>query len=96
MSTSVSHEPRAEKIQVTAHALIVYLVDERKLEVPLAWFPRLCKATSAQRKQCRLIGRGIGIHWPKIDEDLSVGALLKFSVYPLSFQKDKKQGKSAA
>ena len=94
MNISIN-EPRAEKVKVTADTLIVYLVDGRKLEVPLAWFPRLCKAASAQRKQYRLIGQGVGIHWPKIDEDLSVAGLLNASVYPLDFQ-DHKKSKSAA
>ena len=89
MTISIN-ESRAEKVKVTADTLIVYLVDGRKLEVPLAWFPRLCKATAAQRKQYRLIGQGIGIHWPKIDEDLSVEGLLNVQVYPLTFQKKSK------
>jgi len=86
--TTSTNEPRAEKVKVTADTLIVYLVDGRKLEVPLAWFPRLCKATSTQRKRFRLIGEGIGIHWPKIDEDISVEGLL-VSARPLVFQKRK-------
>ena len=94
MTISIN-ESRAEKVKVTADTLIVYLVDGRKLEVPLAWFPRLCKATAAQRKQYRLIGQGIGIHWPKIDEDLSIAGFLNASVYPLAFQ-DQKKSKSAA
>ena len=89
MTISIN-ESRAEKVKVTADTLIVYLVDGRKLEVPLAWFPRLCKATATQRKHYRLIGQGIGIHWPKIDEDLSVEGLLNVQVYPLTFQKKSK------
>jgi hypothetical protein len=76
MSTLTSNEARIKKIRVTAHDLIVFLVDGRKLEVPLAWFPRLCKATVAQRSHYRLIGDGIGIHWPKVDEDISINGLL--------------------
>lgn len=86
MNTSNSNEERAEKIKVTADTLVVYLVDGRKLEVPLAWFPRLCKASSAQRKNYRLVGEGYGIHWAKIDEDISVEGLLNISAYPLVFQ----------
>ena len=96
MNISMPNESRAEKVKVSAHTLIVYLVDGRKLEVPLAWFPRLCKATPAQRKQYRLIGQGFGIHWPKIDEDISIDGLLNISANPLTFQNEKKQGKSAA
>jgi len=63
MNTSNSNEARAEKVKVTSQSLIAYLVDGRILEVPLAWFPRLCNATSMQRKQYRLIGQGAGVHW---------------------------------
>ena len=87
MTTSIN-EPRAEKVKLTVDTLIIYLVDGRKLEVPLAWFPRLCRASATQRKQYRLIGQGIGIHWPKIDEDISVEGLLA-SASPLTFQKRK-------
>ncbi len=94
----MSNEARAEKVNVTTHTLIVYLVDGRKLEVPLVWFPRLSKATAAQRKNCRLIGQGIGIHWPKLDEDISIEGLLNVSAHPLIYLHDngKRQKKSAA
>lgn len=93
--TTSTNEPRAEKVKVTADTLIVYLVDGRKLEVPLAWFPRLCKATATQRKYYRLIGQGIGVHWTKIDEDISIEGLL-ISASPLTFQNEKRQRKPAA
>ena len=56
--------------------LIVSLVDGRRVSAPLAWFPRLLSATLAQRKNWRLIGGGVGIHWDDIDEDISVRSLL--------------------
>ena len=98
MNTSMSNEPRAEKVKITPHSLIVYLVDGRKLEVPLVWFPRLCRAKPAQRSHFRLIGHGIGIHWPKIDEDISVDGLLNVSKYPLVYidENEKRSRKSAA
>ena len=96
MNISMSNEARAEKVKVTADSLIVYLVDGRKLEVPLAWFPRLCKATLTQQKQYRLIGSGIGIRWPKIDEDISIDGLLNVSKYPLAWQKDERNQKKSA
>ena len=68
--------PDAESVTVTEDTLSVDLSDGRTLEVPLAWFPRLSKATPRQRKNWRLIGKGIGIHWPELDEDISVSALL--------------------
>ncbi|MBI5149729.1 MAG: DUF2442 domain-containing protein [Candidatus Omnitrophica bacterium] len=76
MSTSVLIEAKAEEVKVTSRNLIVTLVDGRKLEVPLVWFPCLLRATPAQRNKYRLIGDGIGIHWPAIDEDLSIEGLI--------------------
>jgi hypothetical protein len=55
---------------------VVHLEDGRVIHVPLEWFPRLRDANDADRAQWRLIGRGIGIHWPKLDEDISVRGLL--------------------
>lgn len=86
MTISKPNEARAEKVKVTSEALVVCLVDGRKLEVPLVWFPRLWKATASQRKQFRLIGEGLGIHWPKVDEDISIEGLLNVSSNPLVFQ----------
>ena len=77
MSTLISTEARAKDVKVTAQELIVHLVDGRKLEVPLVWFPKLREATPAQRNRWRLIGNGVGIHWTEIDEDLSLNGLLK-------------------
>ena len=53
------------------------LADRRALAAPLAWFPRLLAATLAERAEWRLIGRGRGVHWPKIDEDIAVATLLR-------------------
>ena len=77
MSTSaIRIEPRAVDVRVTDDALEVRLADGRELSVPLAWFPKLQGAPVAARQQWRLIGGGIGIHWPELDEDLSVAGLL--------------------
>ncbi len=57
--------------------LRVNLSDGRDVWVPLEWFPRLRDATPEQRKNWRLIGRGIGIHWEDVDEDISVASLLR-------------------
>jgi hypothetical protein len=56
--------------------LIVTLVDGRRVSAPLAWFPRLLRATPKQRANWRLIGRGVGIHWEDVDEDISIRSLL--------------------
>ena len=58
-------------------ALRVRLTDGREIGVPLEWFPRLRDATPEQRSHWRLIGRGVGIHWEDLDEDLSVVGLLR-------------------
>jgi hypothetical protein len=59
-------------VTVTADALIVDLADGRTVSVPLAWYPRLWHGTPEERNNWRLIGKGEGIHWPHLDEDLSV------------------------
>lgn len=59
--------------------LVVTLADGREVSAPLTWFPRLQKATATQRRKWRLIGKGVGIHWEDIDEDISVEGLLKAS-----------------
>ncbi len=68
--------PNAEKVNITKDTLTVDLSDGRTISVPLAWFPRLLHATNQGRKHWRLIGKGQGIHWEGIDEDISVEGLL--------------------
>lgn len=78
MPTSVVRfDPTALDVTVTDDKLVVILADGRELSTPLAWFPRLMAATTEQRKNWRLIGRGLGIHWPDVDEDISVESLLR-------------------
>ncbi|KPF79238.1 hypothetical protein IP88_02250 [alpha proteobacterium AAP81b] len=67
---------RATTADFSSTHLIVTLSDDRRLELPLAWYPRLRDATLAERQNWRLIGTGSGIHWPAIDEDLSVAGML--------------------
>ena len=57
--------------------MVVSLVDGRKVVIPLVWFPRLANAAKSQLKNYQLLGDGEGIHWPEIDEDLSVSGLLR-------------------
>ena len=66
----------AQNVQVTDEALIVDLSDGRTVSVPLAWFPRLLHGTPEERNKWRLIGEGEGIHWPALDEDISVENLI--------------------
>jgi len=68
--------PNAEKVKVTEDTLSVDLSDGRTISVPLGWFPRLVHATKKERNNWRLIGKGQGIHWPDIDEDISIEGLL--------------------
>src|ERR1700689_423156 len=69
-------EALAQGVNVTDDALTVDLADGRTITVPLAWFPRLAHGTPAERAEWRLIGGGTGIHWPSLDEDISVESLL--------------------
>lgn len=79
MSTSgVEHRklPFARSVECSAEMLTVDLSDGRRLSVPLDWYPRLRHGTPKERQNWTLIGEGDGIHWPDLDEDLSVEGLL--------------------
>ena len=67
---------KAQNVTITAETLTVDLKDGRTLSVPLVWYPRLSHATPKERDHWELIGEGEGIHWPELDEDLSVEGLL--------------------
>lgn len=68
--------PNAIAIEITEDALTVELSDGRSISVPLAWYPRLLHATAMERANWRLIGKGQGMHWDDLDEDISVEGLL--------------------
>ena len=68
--------PNADSVTITEDTLCVDLSDGRTISVPLAWFPRLLQSTPEERNNWRLIGKGRGIHWEDIDEDISVEGLL--------------------
>ena len=70
-------DPRIQNVEIREDTLTVDLTDGRRLTVPLTWFPRLLRATEEQRRNWELLGDGEGIHWPEIDEDLSVAGLLR-------------------
>jgi hypothetical protein len=76
-TSAVKYDATAVDAKVMDDRLVVILADGRELAVPLAWFPRLLEATEDQRRNWRLIGRGHGIHWPDVDEDISVASLLR-------------------
>ncbi len=75
-SLALKSEPRAEHAHCTEDELVVVLTDGRTLSVPLAWFPRLANASVRQRAKCELLGNGSGMHWPMVDEDISISGLL--------------------
>jgi hypothetical protein len=74
---AVEVHPLAQAVEFTDDDLVVSLVDGRKVIVPLIWFPRLSNATKNQLANYEILGDGEGIHWPDIDEDLSVAGLLR-------------------
>lgn len=78
MNTLIA-EPRevaGENVKVTADILLVELADGRTITAPLAWFPRLLHSTVKERNHWRFIGHGEGIHWPDLDEDISIEGLV--------------------
>ncbi|HID88013.1 MAG TPA: DUF2442 domain-containing protein [Anaerolineae bacterium] len=82
MSTLVVPRPIVTALAVTVRfdgeMLHIQLTDGREISVPLEWFPTLRDATEVQRNNWRLIGRGVGIHWEDLDEDISVAGLLAY------------------
>ncbi len=76
VSTLKVSVPEAMTIAVTDDTLTAELSDGRTVSVPLSWYPRLIHATPEERQNWRLIGAGEGVHWPALDEDISVEMLL--------------------
>lgn len=66
----------AQSVAVTEEALVVELIDGRTVSAPLAWYPRLLSGSTVERNHWRLTGKGMGIHWPDLDEDISVENIL--------------------
>ncbi|WP_395343769.1 DUF2442 domain-containing protein [Ningiella sp. W23] len=73
---AVEQHALASSISFTEDSLVAELVDGRVVSVPLIWFPRLSRASSKELETWELLGDGEGIHWPLLDEDLSVAGLL--------------------
>ncbi|BBL69536.1 DUF2442 domain-containing protein [Methylogaea oryzae] len=77
MNTAVNAiEPRLLNVQVTEDEIVARLVDGRTISVPLAWSWRLSEASEEQRRNFEILGDGQGIHWPELDEDISVEGML--------------------
>jgi len=68
--------PTIETVQITGETLTVDLSDGRSISTPIAWYPRLLHSTAKERSHWRFIGKGHGIHWKDIDEDISVDNIL--------------------
>jgi hypothetical protein len=81
-SSVVEANPRAQDVSLSEDELTVALADGRRISVPLAWYPRLLHASPAQRANWELLGDGEGIHWPDVDEDLSVSGILRGTPAP--------------
>jgi hypothetical protein len=69
-------EPRLKAVQVTEDEIIAQLIDGRSISVPLIWSWRLSEATDAERQNFLILGDGQGVHWPDLDEDISVNGML--------------------
>ena len=91
-------EPRLRDIRITEDEIIAYLVDGRTISVPLAWSWRLSEATLEQRQKFEIIGEGQGVHWPDIDEDISVEGMLYGTParHPKGFSKSQQRVQSAS
>ena len=78
ISSAIEHVrmATATSVSVMDDVIIVELEDGRSITVPMAWYPRLKHGTPAERNNWRLVGDGVGIHWPDLDEDLSVESFL--------------------
>ena len=76
MSIAANVEARIQSVSVTEDTISAQLLDDRTTSVPLAWSWRLSEATTEQRTRFEIIGSGSGIHWPEIDEDISVEGML--------------------
>jgi hypothetical protein len=76
-SLAINFDPRADKVWFDDVSIHVTLADGREISAPLEWFPSLRDATKDQREKWCLIGKGVGIHWEEIDEDLSITGLLQ-------------------
>ena len=76
MSTVLHADASIRDVRVTEDEIIAFLADGRTISVPLVWSWRLSDATPEQRGNFRILGGGVGIHWPEIDEDISVRGML--------------------
>jgi hypothetical protein len=76
-SSALATEATAKGVKFTTDALVVELRDGRRVSVPLKWYPRLAEGRPAERRKWHFVGAGVGIHWPALDEDISIEGLLR-------------------
>jgi len=76
-SLAIKFDGHAVNVRFTETAVLFSLADGREISAPLAWFPRLRDASEIDRNNWRLIGKGIGVHWPDLDEDIAVKTLMQ-------------------
>ena len=82
MATLEDEQVQGVSLTFTEDELTCVLVDGRTITVPLAWYPRLLNATAAQRNDFIWLGNGYGIHWPQVDEDLTIAGFLRGDMAP--------------
>ncbi|MCX6178517.1 MAG: DUF2442 domain-containing protein [Chlorobiales bacterium] len=87
MNTAANSEPRINAVEITDEMISATLEDGRTISVPMTWSWRLSEASKKQRQNFEIIGNGIGIHWPDIDEDISAEGML----YGLPAQRSKRK-----
>ena len=93
MTTVGNPVPRLVALEIAEDSITARLADGRKISVPLAWSWRLSDATLEQRNNFEIIGNGVGVHWPDIDEDLSTEGLLRGAPAPRSAHATKGKSK---
>lgn len=81
-SSALNAGEMVKNVSFSRDAIVVDLLDGRTISAPLAWFPRLLHATTAQRKDWKIAGGGFGIRWEELDEDLSTEGLLRGAPAP--------------
>jgi hypothetical protein len=69
--------PAAVSVAIRDDAVVVELADGRTISAPLAWYPRLVHASEVERQNVRLIGGGSGLHWPDVEEDISIESIIR-------------------
>ena len=87
---------KAKNLRIGKDRLEVYLDDGRIIFVPIQWYPRLAEASKKELQNFEWIGKGVGIHWPDLDEDLSIEGFLKAQKAPKNQFKKIKQTRKAA